>query len=43
MSWVSWLFAAEGFFKNSLDEVLQAKAVLDCVDFEAAVKIGAYF
>jgi hypothetical protein len=36
----SWLFAVEGFFKNALDEVLEAIAVLDCVDLEAAVKIG---
>jgi len=40
MSWVSWLFAVERLFKDALDEVLQAKAVLDCVDLEAAVKIG---
>ena len=40
MSWVSWLFTVEGFFEDALDEVLEAKAVLDCVNFEAAVKIG---
>jgi hypothetical protein len=43
MSWASWLFAVKGFFEDALNEVLEAIAVLDCVDFEAAVKIGAYF
>jgi hypothetical protein len=43
MSWVSWFFAVEGFFKNALDEILKSVAVLDCMNFEAAVKIGAYF
>ena len=37
------LFTVEGFFKDALNEVLQTKAVLNGVDFEAAVKIGAYF
>jgi hypothetical protein len=37
---VSWLFTVEGFFEDTLDEVLQSVAVLNCVDFEAAVEIG---
>jgi hypothetical protein len=40
MSWVSWAFAVEGFFEDTFNKVLEAKAVLNCVDFEAAVKIG---
>jgi hypothetical protein len=40
MSWVSWAFTVEGFFEDALNEVLQAKAVLNGVDFKAAVKIG---
>ena len=43
MSLVSWAFTVEGFFEDALDEVLEAVAVLNCVDFEAAVEIGAYF
>jgi len=40
MSWVSWLFAVEAFLQYLFDEVLESVAVLDCVDFEAAVEIG---
>jgi hypothetical protein len=40
MSWASWAFTVKGFFEDALDEVLEAKAVLNCMDFESAVKVG---
>ena len=40
MSWVSWFFTVEGFFEDTFNKVLEAKAVLNRVDFEAAVEIG---
>jgi hypothetical protein len=43
MSWVSWLFAVEGFFEDTFNEVLESVAVLNCVNLEAAVEIGGYF
>ena len=39
-SYNSWLFTVERFFEDALDEVLEAVAVLNCVNFEAAVEIG---
>lgn len=43
MRMVSWFFAVEGFFQHALDEILELKAVLAGVDFEAAVEIGGDF
>jgi hypothetical protein len=43
MSWVSWLFAVEGFFEDTLNEVLHLETVLAGVNLEAAVEIGGYF
>jgi hypothetical protein len=41
MSWVSWAFTVEGFFKDALNEVLQLESILNRMNFDAAMKVGA--
>ena len=41
MSWVSWFFAVEAFLQYALDEVLHLEAVLNRMNFDAAMKVRA--